>query len=70
MVEVFKTNIFNDAEAQELAFIISDKFPGISINFDLEDCDKILRVEGHQFNSHQIIDLVTRQGYSCAVLED
>lgn len=70
MVEVFKTNIFNDAEAQELAFMISDKFPGIIINFDLEDCDKILRVEGHHFTSHQIIDLLTSNGYSCAILED
>jgi len=70
MVEVFKTNVFNDADAQELAYLISDKFPGILINFDLEDCDKILRVEGPHFTSNQIIHLVTGQGYSCSILED
>jgi hypothetical protein len=39
------------------------------INFDLEDCDKILRVEGSNVRQEKIAKLVTENGYCCDVLE-
>jgi hypothetical protein len=40
-----------------------------SINFDLEDCDKILRVEGRNIPQEKIAALVTENGYQCSILE-
>lgn len=45
MVEIFKTNIESDQEAAEILNALQFAFPDYKMNFDLEDCDKILRVE-------------------------
>ena len=46
MVEVFKTNIETAEEAKQIGKHLLEFFPHSQINFDLEDCDKILRVDG------------------------
>lgn len=69
MVEVFKTNIKKKKEAEVLAKKLSSSFPLIKIDFDLEDCDKILRIEGKRFSSVKIIKLLHASGYFCRVLE-
>ena len=45
MIEVFKTNIQSQYEAKVILEELNFQFPDYAINFDLEDCDKILRVE-------------------------
>lgn len=49
MVEVFKTNEENYTDSEEILKTLKKKFPLLKINFDLDDCDKILRVEGKIF---------------------
>ena len=46
MVEVFKTNVYEPCQSIMLVRILYNYFPDHRINFDLEDCDRILRVEG------------------------
>jgi hypothetical protein len=48
MVEVFKTNVQDRELAEHIASILRGKFAFARINFDLDDCDKILRVESKQ----------------------
>jgi hypothetical protein len=43
-IEVFKTNITNSQQAKCLIEAIRIAFPCYSVNVDLDDCDKILRV--------------------------
>jgi hypothetical protein len=43
-IEVFKTNINCPSKAQQLADLIDTTFAGCKANFDLDDCDNILRV--------------------------
>jgi len=43
-------------------------FPGSRINFDLQDCDKILRVEGKTFSVDQVMMLVCQNGFHCEIL--
>jgi len=43
MVEIFKTNIERKVEAKILLSKLLLEFSDLEINFDLEDCDKILR---------------------------
>jgi len=45
MVEAFKTNVQKKAQSKMLLCILSEAFPSFKINFDLSDCDKVLRVE-------------------------
>jgi len=46
MVEVFKTNITSEEKAEEILLSLKREFPLYKANFDLEDCDNILRCEG------------------------
>ena len=45
MVEIFKTNVKRMDEAKRLIRRMEQHFPNYKINFDLSDCDKILRVQ-------------------------
>ena len=45
MVEVFRTNVKQRDHANILISQIHKAFPDYKANFDLEDCDKILRVD-------------------------
>jgi hypothetical protein len=69
MVEVFKTNVRYKKQARALLGALAKQFPLFRINFDLEDCDKILRVEGENIQQGKIARLVTEQGYQCHILE-
>jgi uncharacterized sporulation protein YeaH/YhbH (DUF444 family) len=45
MVEVFKTSVQNDLQAMVVKKLLLKQNPSLEINFDLEDCDKILRIK-------------------------
>ncbi len=45
MVEVFRTNVKERFHADQLLDQIHQSFPAYKANFDLEDCDKILRIK-------------------------
>ena len=45
MVEVFKTNVKDKDVANRILREIHQAFVGYKANFDLEDCDNILRVK-------------------------
>jgi hypothetical protein len=47
-------------------------FPGWCISFDLEDCDRVLRVEtnGDPVPGDFIAGLLGQSGYQCAPLPD
>jgi hypothetical protein len=72
MVEVFKTNVHEQDEANMLVAEIHKLFNNYTINFDLEDCDKILRVECSTgfIQSLRLIDLFKKLGFNAEVLPD
>lgn len=69
MVEVFKTNVPDQAVAQQLLAAFGQHLPDSKINFDLEDCDRILRVESETVNGQEIVALVEARGFQCMMLE-
>jgi uncharacterized protein (DUF1786 family) len=69
MVEVFKTNVQKKAQSKMLLCILSEAFPSFKINFDLSDCDKVLRVEGVNMEASIIMILVQEHGFKCEVLD-
>lgn len=69
MVEVFKTNVQTETDTNFIIAVIKRQFPTYKVNFDLEDCDKILRVEGVDLQWRNIIDYVNCLGYICVKLD-
>ena len=69
MVEVFKTNVRSIRKAKLIIQKLAEEFPAHKINFDLDDCDKILRVQGKNISSEKIIQLLIEENYQCKVLE-
>lgn len=69
MVEVFKTNVQEQDLATHLTHQLLLYFPHCKINFNLQDCDNVLRVEGHPIRLEKIIEIITTHGFECEVLE-
>ena len=68
VVEVFKTNV-EEVELSELLIQqLLNHFPDSRVNFDMEDCDKILRIEAQAIIPEKIIEVLNANGYSCEVL--
>lgn len=70
MVEVFKTNIKTKREVKLLIKKIAGDFPSCSINIDLDDCDKILRIESDSdIICTDVIDAVSGNGFQIQLLD-
>ena len=69
MVEIFKTDVIKKTKAKNILSMLQKEFPHLKINFDLGDCDKILRVEGKIISVDGIISLMKKQKYLCELLQ-
>ena len=72
MVEVFKTNIDDSLQAKWLISKIHETFCHYEANFDLDDCDNILRVECCRglVESQMLISFLEKYGCTAEVLKD
>ena len=66
---IFSTNV----ESAEEVNLVNDLLSAIhsikTWNFDLEDCDKILRVESEHISPRAIEKLLQTSGFACCELE-
>jgi hypothetical protein len=70
-VEVFKTNVVDPERAKWLVNQLERDFTNCKFNFDLDDCDRILRVMFQdKIQSHLLIDLLKNAGCIAEVLPD
>jgi hypothetical protein len=70
VVEVFKTNVLHQQDAEMLVTRLYQEF-GYEANFDLQDCDKILRVKAFQMIIDSlVIELLVSAGFIAEVLTD
>lgn len=72
MIEVFKTNITDTEKADWLVRCIQYAFPGYVANFDLQDCDHILRIQHSdgEVDAEAIIRLLGQYSFEASVLPD
>jgi hypothetical protein len=72
IVEVFKTNVDDPFHAGVLIDLIHKTFTGYTANFDLEDCDRILRVKcaSGSIQSVTLIKLLGHLGCQAEILSD
>ncbi len=54
MIEIFRTNVASDQQAEEFIGLLEQYFPGAEVNFDLTDCDNILRIKGDRLDPDKI----------------
>ena len=69
MVEIFKTDVYDMLHAEQIIALLTNHFPSFMINFDLHDCDKILRVKGDSIPVDDIVNLVSAKGFQCSLLD-
>lgn len=68
---MFKTSVRTDYGVNQVAPLLNQLLtPADRWNFDLEDCDHILRVEAQAVTPSVIIDRLQQAGFLCAELED
>jgi len=68
MVAIFKTNVKHAAAAMNILSQLAYVYPSFKISLDLEDEDKILRVEGNSFQLEDIIFFLLNDGFICVHL--
>lgn len=72
MLEIFKTNVSSESHAALLLEVLHGLFPEARFNFDLEDCDRILRAEakGSPIPVDAILRTVRARQVQIEVLQD
>ncbi|GAB3938855.1 hypothetical protein [Larkinella terrae] len=72
MVEVFKTDVQDQRQAKRLIDQIQELFSDYTANFDLEDCDNILRVKSASgfVEACYVITVLRDFGFHAEVLPD
>lgn len=69
MIFVFKTSVKTKMQMKKLKPHIDKRLPKAKWNFDLEDCDKILRIDSEEDIVLITTDLLNMHNYSCEELE-
>lgn len=70
MIYVFKTSVKTKKDIKELASKLEHFIPNSRWNFDLEDCDKILRIDSQFEVRETTTKLLQDNGYKCEELTD
>ncbi|GAA4274591.1 hypothetical protein U6A24_16590 [Aquimarina gracilis] len=65
MILVFKTSVNDIEDVKVLKNQLNNFSSLIKWNFDLEDIDKVLRIESIKDISHEIIKLLQNNGFKC-----
>ena len=68
MIEVYRTTVTDFDESQLLIKLLQDVMLGAEVTFDLEDCDKVLRIKADYIDRNQVISILSRYNYECELL--
>ena len=69
MIFVFKTSVKTKMQIRRLKPHIDEILPKAKWNFDIEDIDKILRIDSEEGMVLRIIDLLHIHNYNCEELK-
>mgnify|MGYP003585518849 CR=1 FL=1 len=70
MIYVYKTSVGTKSAVQQLQPYLNKIVQQLAWNFDLEDCDNILRLEACPNCSAKVVQVLLDQGFECSELED
>jgi hypothetical protein len=69
MIYVFITSVKTEQEVEQLKPFLNDLLKQAKWNFDLEDCDKILRIDSETEITQSVIKLLHNKGFDCEELQ-
>lgn len=69
MIYVFKTSVKTKLQAKGLKPHIDKLLPKVKWNFDLHDCDRILRIDSEENIVFEITSLLNSHRFHCEELE-
>ena len=69
MIHVFKTSVKTKTQVKKLKPHIDKLLPNVEWNFDLDDCDKILRIDSEENIVDKMTDLLNIHRFYCEVLK-
>ncbi|GEP90275.1 hypothetical protein SAMN05660909_00116 [Chitinophaga terrae (ex Kim and Jung 2007)] len=70
MLGIFRTNIQTTKDKSDVIDAIVAQLPVTACSVDLEDCDKVLRIDSPViFAPETIINLVADLGFDCQILD-
>lgn len=70
-VLVFKTSVFTQVAVDMVQDLLDNLMhENERWNFDLEDCDRILRVESVELKAREVEDELRKAGFLCVELPD
>ena len=69
MIFVFKTSVKTKTQVKKLKPHIDQRLPKAKWNFDLEDIDRVLRIESEENIGLIVIDLLNIHNHNCEELE-
>jgi len=67
-IEIFRTTVESSQEADLIRHELEELFPGSKVNFDLEDCDKIMRVRDGSRYQESIVKYMKNRNLECTNL--
>ena len=67
-VFVYKTNVINESIGKKLMNELKKQLELFRVTLDLEDCDKVLRIEAVVINSENVEAIALQNGVSCQEL--
>jgi hypothetical protein len=70
MIYVFRTLVKTKKDIRELKPHLNELLKQAKWNFDLKDCDKILRIDSQAQISFSVIKLLQDKGFYCEELLD
>ena len=72
MIEVYVTNVTKKKDSVFLKRELLTLLPTANIHFDLQDCDRILRIENltSELLPELVIACLERNGFKCELLTD
>lgn len=65
MIIIYKTNVPDEMAVDKLRADFDREFTGMNWSFDLEDCDKILRMDVPLSKKGDVIELLLEKGFYC-----
>lgn len=69
MIFVFKTSVRDKIQVKLLKPYLNEYLLNSQWNFDLEDCDNILRINSKNCSEKQIVELLKNHGFECIELK-
>jgi hypothetical protein len=69
MIEIFKTNVRTKRDAKQVLETLNRLFSEVQANFDLQDRDRILRLQGIETRDLPVVKkAMARLGFICDIL--